>query len=248
GEPKADELYGGRGTDTYRAGAGDTIIDEYGEGKAKGRVYFDNTLLFGGVKKPGQSNWFSQDNKFAYTLEGTTLTVEGSSGTLTIKDYHKDKKDLNIELTDEPGPTLTLTDEEDTALGEFVDDGNVTHNFAAYDGVEGLDGKDTISADDNHPGFVIQGGDGDDYLYGDTLESKIYTWAEEDGAPLPSLPDPTEDGVFIYGEADKDFIQGSFRADLLGGGTGSDRIWGLFGNDDIIGGDGGDRLYGGGGI
>ncbi|MCP4041417.1 MAG: hypothetical protein GY731_05575, partial [Gammaproteobacteria bacterium] len=159
-----DTLVGGKGFDRYYAGAGDTIIDDYGEGKAKGQVYFDNTPLFGGIKKPGESAWSTLDNKFTYTLEDTTLTVEGPSGTLTIKDYHKDKEDLNIELKNEPGPTLTLTDEDDTAKGEFVDDGNVTHDFADYDGVEGLGGNDIISADDNHPGFVIKGGDGDDSL------------------------------------------------------------------------------------
>ena len=65
--------------------------------------------------------------------------------------------------------------------------------------------------------------------------SDAYYTAKQNGDPLPTLPDPGEDGVELFGEADKDFVQGSLRADFLDGGAHADRLFGLAGNDSAIG-------------
>ena len=95
-----DILEGGEGNDTYNASNGDTI-----RGDQIGSVYLGVKKLSGG--KRGEDDppniYKDADGVTTYTLSGSTLTVHGANGTITIENFFKIKDTLGIHLEDKPG-------------------------------------------------------------------------------------------------------------------------------------------------
>lgn len=91
----ADQLRGGAGRDTYVVTAGDVITDS----DRQGRVFWAGQALQGGAQRPGDpaGTFRSADGAFAYSLQGTELTVTNREGErITVRDYRDG--DLGIQL------------------------------------------------------------------------------------------------------------------------------------------------------
>jgi Ca2+-binding RTX toxin-like protein len=76
----------------------------------------------------------------------------------------------------------------------------------------------------------IDGGDGNDVLYGGIMNDTINGGAGDDQ---------------LFGDDGDDVIKGGAGSDLIEGGAGDDRLYGGDAGDAINGGEGNDRLYGG---
>lgn len=91
-----DIMYGGSGFDSYYAGNGDTIEDDE---KGQGFVYFNsNSPLTGGTYDKDKGCYVG--GIYEYHLNGKTLIVKDTTKdeSITINNYHKDKKSLGIDL------------------------------------------------------------------------------------------------------------------------------------------------------
>ncbi|MDX5630487.1 MULTISPECIES: calcium-binding protein [unclassified Brenneria] len=111
-----DYLNGGAGADTYFADEQDTIEDD---AIGEGQVIFNNRLLTGGTRKEGDAENTYTGNGNEYVLDGSTLTVNGS---LTIRNYDKDKNSLNIVLSDDEPNETPETGKAETATSPIVID------------------------------------------------------------------------------------------------------------------------------
>lgn len=93
-----DTMYGGSGFDSYYAGNGDIIEDD---DKGQGFVYFNsNSPLTGGTYDKDKGCYVG--GIYEYHLNGKTLIVKDTTKdeSITINNYHKDKKSLGIDLWD----------------------------------------------------------------------------------------------------------------------------------------------------
>ncbi|MGZ4956303.1 MAG: DUF4347 domain-containing protein [Methylobacter sp.] len=97
-----DILIGGTGLDTYYAGAGDTIIDSDG----LGTIIVGGDILTGGHQGLGETNFYSDDGKYAYQWSGGDLLI---NGTITVKNFTNDN-DLGIHLIKNISLSPILTD------------------------------------------------------------------------------------------------------------------------------------------
>lgn len=94
----ADKLRGGTGYDTYTVQNKDSIKDTDG----KGRIFFDATLL-SGVKHMVSKGVYA-DDMFTYTEVEQDLVIAQKadpSKSVTIENWHSQKKGLGIELSDD---------------------------------------------------------------------------------------------------------------------------------------------------
>lgn len=119
GEGK-DKLYGGSGNDTYMAGAGDTINDS----DKQGQIYFNANLLSGVKHKTSEGVY--EDKMFSYTEKDKSLIIaqkDDPTKSITVEDWDKSKKMLDIELSDEKEQVETVSAE---SLGVAVDVSKLT--------------------------------------------------------------------------------------------------------------------------
>ena len=96
GSSGKDIMYGGSGFDSYYAGNGDIIEDD---DKGQGFVYFNsNSPLTGGTYDKDKGCYVG--GIYEYHLNGKTLIVKDTTKdeSITINNYHKDKKSLGIDL------------------------------------------------------------------------------------------------------------------------------------------------------
>ena len=96
GSAGKDTMYGGSGFDSYYAGNGDIIEDD---DKGQGFVYFNsNSPLTGGTYDKDKGCYVG--GIYEYHLNGKTLIVKDTTKdeSITINNYHKDKKSLGIDL------------------------------------------------------------------------------------------------------------------------------------------------------
>lgn len=106
----SDTLKGSFGNDTYWAGDGDTIKDDWGDGK----VIFEDTKLTGGTREacdpndPGAEVVYKGDGG-EYTLSGGTLTFTNSEGTLTIDNFKNGDLGITLKGGDDPCPEAPET-------------------------------------------------------------------------------------------------------------------------------------------
>lgn len=135
---------------------------------------------------------------------------------------------------------------------------NATDLTAALKGVSTDIKQDPVGSD------VVKGGNGDDILFGDTLNTDALQWsgraAYPAGSGLAALKaylksevtagvDPTDEQIYAYlRENHAQFnVSGDLRGghDILDGGAGNDILYGQGGRDTLRGGAGDDILYGG---
>ncbi len=268
-----DTLYGGLGTDIYlyRPNDGnDVIVDNTTSsdpetGDDKGVILYDPTgtpqALTVGLRKSTDpaGQYKSLDNSITYQISGPDLTLTTPGGQITVKDFNRNNKDLNIRLIDlPPDPTPNIT--SDTAAP--TDDDlrwpwtTATYSLYSYlvdsgignDHVHTNGGNDHLilgpaTADrDNDLGAagngndLVEGGAGTDALFGEKGDDRLYAGTEDDFATIfnPGTA-PTQDRDWLTGGEGSDLLTGSPGDNALFGGGGEDIIAGGAGNDSLMG-------------
>ena len=127
-----DTLEGGEGDDEYHVYNNDTIIDSDG----KGKVWFNSTsYLTGGVEtKPGSKIYTG--GGYTYHLNGSNLKVvqDSTKYSITIKDYSKENKSLNIKLVDKVGINISDNSADE---GDGLKNSSATVNISLTKKLEG---------------------------------------------------------------------------------------------------------------
>jgi Ca2+-binding RTX toxin-like protein len=258
-----NQLFGGYGNDTITAGDGsDYLVGDVGNDTLTAGNG-DNTI-YGGA---GNDTITAGDgNDQIYTDDSTSNTdidnVIAGGGDDVVYIYHLDSGDkadggagfdiLNISLND----------------GDNTFNANTLTSFTNFEviNVNGLGGKDTITANDNGATLwgaagndTLNGGASADHLYGGTGSNTLngndgndIIYADYDGA---SYPTTSSGNNTVNGGNGDDDIYGGLGNDTLNGGADNDVIhgdsaWGdntQDGNDILIGGAGNDTLWGGAG-
>lgn len=135
---------------------------------------------------------------------------------------------VQIDLTEWGGGTVDV-------MGVSSVDELAEANFRLPDFqvIQGTDGDDSIYAHSSTPtAFAIYGGEGNDFLAGNSEDDAIHGGAGDD---------------FLLGADGDDTIRGGEGNDILGGGRGDDRMDGGAGDDLLVGTSGDDTLTGGAG-
>jgi Ca2+-binding RTX toxin-like protein len=208
-----DTLDGGDGNDVLIGGRGNDIINV---GSGENTIYFakgDGQDII-----PRESVWSSSSRYnrlvLADDISSSEVKISRSEYDLVVEIYG-----TNDKITFE----LYFYDQYEPSLNEIVlPDGSV------------------LVAEDIQK-LVIQGTDGDDYLYGDHLDDVI-----DGGAGDDRIAGGSGDDV-LKGSSGKDTMFGGDGNDLLIGGSGNDELQGGQDNDQLSGGAGSDYLYGGAG-
>lgn len=104
------------------------------------------------------------------------------------------------------------------------------------------EGHDRISIGENVGAVVVNGGAGNDTIYGNIGDDRLNGGAGDDLIKGQAGNDR------LYGDSGNDTIYGQAGNDFLEGGDGDDRLIAGDGNDYLSGGNGNDRLYGEGGV
>ncbi|MCL1104527.1 hypothetical protein L2749_04545 [Shewanella algicola] len=226
-----DTLDGGDGNDVLIGGRGNDIINV---GSGENTIYFakgDGQDII-----PRESVWSSSSRYnrlvLADDISSSEVKISRSEYDLVVEIYG-----TNDKITFE----LYFYDQYEPSLNEIVlPDGSV------------------LVAEDIQK-LVIQGTDGDDYLYGDHLDDVIDGGAGDDRIAGGSGDDVLKgssgkDTMFggdgndlLIGGSGNDELQGGQDNDQLSGGSGNDNLNGDSGNDKLFGGAGSDYLYGGAG-
>jgi len=166
----------------------------------------------------------SAADNFAY-LSGATLFVDGS----TLAD------------------NIDLTHTEDSIV---VERGNQMRLFdatvvtALY--IHSYGGDDTIINETTLPS-TMDGGDGNDQIFGGSVADRIYGGTGDDeiwGGDGPDSIWGLDGSDSLYGNGGSDRIEGGAQPDHIRGNGGRDKLYGNGGNDRIYGGASGDYISG----
>ena len=257
-----DTMAGGLGVDTYVINGHDRIIDS-----GRNNIIWNGQLIAGVFQEekdnPGAYRCISDagDYNLAFLPSGElTLSAEDSI-TFVNQTSAADfvNGDFGITLL-EPAPatdtTLTGTEYHDEMgiLDVGTDPANwqlVCTSFPS--GVAEASPFYSFDLSSEAPRLEIDGGDGNDYLFGfashdeifggsgsDIINGNLTTW---NGKAVTLTGDV--EGDRLDGGAGGDFISGSGGVDQIAGGDGNDFLTGLDGGDSLSGGAGNDVLAGG---
>ncbi len=259
GKLGGDILNGGEGYDTYIADDGDIIEDDVaGEGK----IIFNNILLKGGTRQPGETRFVGED-KMIYQIDEaknviTVTAQDGSSITIKspglIPNTRKGGREvispfLGISLTEEEEPATPSYNVIEGSLYPDQDDDNDREHDALIGGREADKILGRLGDDD------IYGMEGDDWLEGglgnDFLATPIGNNKLYGGQGRDTLVTGEQDDLLVGGAGD-DFLTGGYGEDRLEGDgeevavsqAGSDILAGGASHDILIGGAGQDYLFG----
>ncbi|HYP67295.1 MAG TPA: hypothetical protein VEP67_03470, partial [Thiobacillaceae bacterium] len=265
----SDFIQGGLGQDTINGGAGDDII--YGSSDMA-------------INKPTSVDFTKPVNDYPYALATGFNWTAGSYDTLAngVPSSYSDAPRNRLD-SDQGNLIDSGAGDDFIAAGAGAD---YVHGGAGRDWIWGMDQDDVLFGDsdndwiygdgnqpsvvdsvvwaspENHGNDIIDGGDGDDYLFGQGKDDIILGGQGNDrvwGDDLTAAElDPAYHGNdYLDGGAGDDQIVGGGKDDMLIGGDGNDTLWGdddatnlpeqYQGNDILMGGAGGDQLYGGAG-
>jgi Ca2+-binding RTX toxin-like protein len=226
GDGNGNILTGNAGNDTLFGMAGvDTLLGGDGNDTLEGGAGAD--IVTGG----------NGTNTAAYTLSGTAVNVNLTTGTNTGGDAQGDTL-TNI-------ANLIGSANADTLTGDGND--NVIEGLAGADVIDGMGGNDVLSYYSSATAAVVSllagSGTGGDAA-GDTISN-----IENVQGSLTAGDDLTGDANAntIWGLGGADTIHGDDAADVLYGGDGDDSVYGGTGDDTLYGGLGADTLDGEGG-
>lgn len=244
-----DSIIGGRGNDTVDGGSGDDTINagstadhfysDYGDTPGGGTSYDDPKFDPSGIE-----GWFTDPNQD------------------DDRDFVESRGGDDVIFTGDDSDTIYSGDDNDYVDGGIDDD--FIHGGLGRDTLIGDHGSDTIMGDDGadlifassstllYPDAVdavdpftdndmdvVDGGTGDDTIYGGDDDDSLHGGTGVD---------------YIYGEIDEDTISGGRHGDYLYGGDGDDLIFGYNHDDTLNGGEGNlsiplsgdlDHLFGG---
>ena len=226
-----DGLFGEDGNDTLIGGAGNDYLDG-GSGS--------DTYVFG--------KGFGQDTIFNHDLStGRKDIIRFTDGiTADMLKFTRHVDDLLISAKDGSERITVQGYFQNDGLGAYrideihFDNGKVLDVATVKELVQqSTDGSDELRA--YQSGSTLNGGLGDDYLYGadgaDTLNGgKGNDWLYSGNG-----------NDMLNGDEGDDKLYGYYGDDILNGGAGNDGLFGEDGNDTLIGGAGNDYLDGGSG-
>lgn len=155
GRGGADKLIGGNGRDIYHADDKDTIDDQDG----KGVVFLEDIgILSGGTRKHDDPENTYRREDVTYTLNGTTLVINGGLKILNFSDG-----DFGIKLVSLPDPAGTTL--PGSGLADYI---NPFVGGSAPDRIQadGLAGRDMIWGTGYEAGDTLKGGAGEDIING----------------------------------------------------------------------------------
>ena len=250
-----DHILGGMGKDTLIGGAGDDAI--YGSSDAP-------------INKPTRVDLVKPVNNFPHPQATGFNWIAGYSTTYSNGVPYGYTDAPRNRLADDQGNLIDGGSGDDfIAAGTGAD---TVHGGADKDWIYGMDKDDVLFGDgendliygdgnmpdgisivwalpENHGNDIIDGGEGDDSLYGQGKDDIIFggigndtIWGDDDEANLPVANHGKD---FLFGGAGKDQLVGGGGDDYLEGGIENDTIWGGAGNDVYFFnlGDGVDTLY-----
>ena len=156
---------------TVNGGAGDdTVTIESGGEKAHTFVYADgdgSDVIYG----YGANDAITiTGGDYTTAISGKDFIISVGKGAITLKDA------ATLPRTTINGETVTI---EQVIQGTEGNDSNLTVTESGYR-VEGLAGNDTISLSADVTGTAVNGGTGDDYIYGNANDN-VYIYASGDG-------------------------------------------------------------------
>jgi Ca2+-binding RTX toxin-like protein len=219
-------LQGGLGNDVYNVGsAGDTVVENVGEGTDSVRTDLTNLTLSANV----ENLFFTGAGNFAGTGNALANIIIGGSG------------------ADE----LSGGDGDDTLVGGAGSD--LLAGGAGNNALQGGTGNDTYVVTSAGDTVTEAAGEGTDqvrttlatYNLGANLEDLAFTGTGNfigNGNALANLIVGGAGADELNGLDGDDTIVGNAGSDLLTGGEGSDTLGGGLGNDFLNGGNGADRL------
>ncbi|OWT79852.1 hypothetical protein CEY04_00005, partial [Achromobacter sp. HZ28] len=206
-----------------------------------------DTVQSGSTNSPLSSSTFETNILAAGTYHLVYSVADNTSGSGNAT--------VNIDNITTHAYTSTITGPAGTA--------DIAHQASDLDTV--LQGGSTTTTPATVGGDTIDGGAGNDIIFGDTINTDALSWTghpagSHDGQGMQGLVDfltstnghaatNTELYDYIKAHSDDFNVSGDTRGgnDTIRGGTGDDLIYGQGGNDTIIGGQGNDTLYGGAG-
>jgi len=268
GSVGGDYLEGGRGHDEYRIIDGYTYVDTIFDIDGRGSIVLGDTLLTGGKGQYSSiGKWVSEDARFQYEREGTTLKIS-DRGILRVRVLNYDFENGALGLTMTPDK-LGWGD-----IAVLPKGGHRYDKVDLSDPVHSVDTGDladyvTGTARDNQI-FLGSGNDiafgmgGKDYIEGDEGNDVIF------GGPNFETHDEiaAQDQDYLIGGAGRDILVGGVGNDVIhcgnmydhlltenttgetfgdwaNGGEHNDDIFGSAANDLLQGGDGSDWIAGG---
>ncbi len=270
-----DFLHGGQGDDYLEGGSGfdiygfhpgdgnDTLLDQDGKGLLRYGPSGEEQTLVLGLRNSSdpEGQYKSADGLTSYVINSTNLIITTpDGGTITVRNFDRNKTDLGIHLFDVPADAIgsvlegTAGNNTTSSSGDATpyEPGGNQHNDSVGDliasadtaAIDGLGGHDTLIGN-NLPGDRLNGGDGHDIIVDGDQPSgpggKLYGEAGNDILFANGGDD------YIDGGADNDFATGNAGSDLLLGDRGADWLDGNDGNDAQEGGNDNDHLLGGAG-
>lgn len=213
-----------------------------GDFKTKNQDYFEKKPLIGGSDSPshasltgGMVNSYSIGGHSGITgnRKPQTLTINFNSGQFTSGQFTSGKEFSFVADTDTTrSPNNSYADQMagSTITVYFSDGSSQTMTYEQLSG-SGASSKAGAEHEANWAaGAYLNGGDGDDTIYGSGGDDYLVGGAGDD---------------YIEGGDGKDYLLGGAGDDQLHGGQGDDTLLGGLGNDLLVGGEGNDILIGG---
>ncbi|WP_180298975.1 calcium-binding protein [Snodgrassella alvi] len=256
GESGNDYLSGGDGDDILNGGEGDDILNGgAGNDTLWGKEGYDiinggpgNDTLYGGdwnkdryIFQRGHGQDLIEDFEYDSAV-GSYNEIVFENAKLADAVFSRSGNDLVIHAyANEDSVTFTnffnyqmhtrafnfIFDDESINYQELIDNGYIftLHGNGTLNGWKGKD--------------ILNGGDGDDKLYGDKGDDIL------NGGDGNDTLNGGEGNDILNGGDGNDTLNGGEGNDILNGGAGDDTLWGKEGYDIINGGPGNDTLYGG---
>jgi len=250
-----DALYGGTGDDILDAGEGDDAL--YGQGG------FDDYIGGAGVDYAELDLSQSTNNVIVALSNPDIGTVNYGTTTKAFKEIERvwlrtgvGNDNLDLSATNYNGGSWNYNPQDSANVASGA--GNDTMiGGSGLDVLNGEGGDDLIKGGDNptnyaynynssnysnYYGYIyeqLSGGDGNDSLYGEAGEDRLY------GGTGNDLLDGGDGNDGLTGGTGNDNLNGGDGNDGLTGGTGNDSLSGSVGNDNLQGGAGNDTLDGG---
>ncbi|MBC2732440.1 S8 family serine peptidase [Thiobacillus sp.] len=256
GNTLSNVLVGGRGDDTLSSGGGNDLLDG-GQGT--------NTLTGGALddifviqRKPGAVDVITD---FSVSEIGEKIAIVGFDNILDFTQLSLVAEGADSRINLPNGQSLLMKSLVPSQLSEqnfsFFTTYDLFKEYVSYRGnamvtnttngsdqfalpntsgdlqAFALGGNDLIAV--RTANDLLDGGNGDDDLYGDYMD------------PANGYPAFTPGNDWMEGGAGSDYLYGNGGSDKLFGGSGNDAIWGGDGNDLLVGSTGQDYLDGEGG-
>lgn len=262
-------LSGGRGADVLSGGEG--FADFIDGGKGNDTLIGGSGIDYFAIHEdPGSTDTITD---FSPSTAGEKILLVGFNAVTDFTQFTVTQESANTRITLSGGQSVLLQNIAPSQISEqnfgfFTDDATLqtfmsymydvsqvgadisAQNNALLPSNSGdwayfaLGGDDVVGSQTTND--LIDGGDGNDFIYGDYLTTATSPDWLEGGAGNDTLIGGPGDDLILGGSGNDD-LEGGAGADVIRGATGMDALFGDDGNDVLLGGAGYDYLEGGNG-